>query len=122
MSISKNTAQKTCNQSVDCMPMEFVLGKLLGTLLIDHGHTRLHGKSVEEACDDFKDLETFAGYSFGCTVMVPIGKELSESRSQNALRLSQAIANFQRSVETLLPGAYAWLNPSSYHVTLRAIH
>ena len=68
-------------------------------------------------------VNTYAGNSFGCTAVVPLGKDIGKGDDTAVLcRLQGAITHFQERVEALLPGAYAWLEPSSYHVTLRAIH
>ena len=60
--------------------------------------------------------------SFGCTVMIPLGRYAMENRDYAPHKLLSAIEAFRGSVEVQFPGLYTWLTPESYHVTLRAIH
>lgn len=77
-----------------------------------------------ESTYDFGILRVLksAGNSFGCTVMIPLGRYVQEERAYAPQHLFTAIQHFQNSVEELFPGLYTWLAPASYHVTLRAIH
>lgn len=61
-----------------------------------------------------------AAPALGSTLMLPVAEALKSPQRANQV-VADAIATFKGAVEQEFPGMYAWLDPSSYHVTLRAV-